>query len=327
MIRPKPEGQLKLGMSGWPLIALIAVVGFLWTSQQFRWLTISGVKGLTVLIASGDVAVALFLGLTLLLAAAVVRKRFQFGVRALLVLTSVVAVQCDWLGTEVAAARKQHALVAEIRRARGRVRYDYMPPPGVALAAVGPPVPAWLRELLGDDFFANVAEVDLSLASPSKFELADLESLLGLAELDLGPAFGDAELERISRLTKLRRLSLDHTSVTDAGLRAIERLTQLESLSLSQTKIGDQGLMSISHLAHLQSLFLNQTAITDLGLQQLKPLRELQNLTLVSTNVSEAGLEQLKCLTKLRWLGIYGTEINDPDIVKLQLAFPDCNIR
>ena len=49
-------------------------------------------------------------------------------------------------------------------------------------------------------------------------------------------------LSALAGLTKLRRLNLQTSSVTDAGLDAIRGMTELEELSLYRTKVTNAGL-------------------------------------------------------------------------------------
>ena len=69
------------------------------------------------------------------------------------------------------------------------------------MLGTGQPEPAWLRKLLGDEFFSHVVRV------------AGDDSFTGSK-----PTFTDAGLEHLDGLTRLQSLDLDATLVTDAGL-------------------------------------------------------------------------------------------------------------
>ena len=71
-----------------------------------------------------------------------------------------VAIPFTWLETEMKQARKQRAAVDWIEKAGGSVFYDYQPDPSGDIPAAKPPGPAWLRKLLGDDYFADVTSVE-----------------------------------------------------------------------------------------------------------------------------------------------------------------------
>ena len=107
------------------MLGLLALEGFLLLSEWFQWFAFNRHKGWTVLIAVASVGVAFVLMFLWFLAALVFRRRFQFSILSLLVLTVVVAIPCSWLATEMKQARKQREAVEEIKKAGGRVAYDY----------------------------------------------------------------------------------------------------------------------------------------------------------------------------------------------------------
>ena len=107
------------------ILGLLAVEGFLFLSERFRWFAFNQHKGWTVLIAVASVGVAMLLMLAWLAAGLAFRWRFQFSIRSLLVLTLAVAIPCSWLSWEMKKAGKQQEAVQEIRKLGGRVIYDY----------------------------------------------------------------------------------------------------------------------------------------------------------------------------------------------------------
>ena len=137
--------------------ALLPLEGLLILSEWFRWFPFNQHKGWTVLVAIAGLGAVLLLMFLWFLAALVFRLRFQFSILSLLVLTVVVAVPFSWLKTEMNAARRQRETVEWIKNAGGEVvmtsirstRPCYTP-------GAKPPGPAWLRNLLGDDVFADV---------------------------------------------------------------------------------------------------------------------------------------------------------------------------
>ena len=103
------------------LLALLAVEFLLFLSQWFRWLP----KGWPVLIAIAAVGVLMILMLGWFGVALVFRRRFQFSVRSLLVLTIAVALPCSWLVVERAGAKRQKEAKDELGRSGVYVQYDY----------------------------------------------------------------------------------------------------------------------------------------------------------------------------------------------------------
>ena len=73
------------------VVAMLLAEGLLWLSERFRWFPFNQHKGWTVLIAVASVAAALLAMALWFLAAFVFRRRFQFSIRALLLLMVVVA--------------------------------------------------------------------------------------------------------------------------------------------------------------------------------------------------------------------------------------------
>ena len=53
------------------------------------------------------------------------RRRFQFGIRTLLMFTLVCSLACSWLAVRMKEGRKQKEAVAAILKQSGRSRYDY----------------------------------------------------------------------------------------------------------------------------------------------------------------------------------------------------------
>ena len=93
------------------------------------------------------------------------------------------------------------------------MKYDYQS------SQAKPAGPDCLRGLLGENFFNDVEEVDLSRTKVT-----------------------DDGLEHLKGLTQLRVLNLRETSVSDSGLVNIDALTNLEELDLAVNNIRDPGM-------------------------------------------------------------------------------------
>ena len=109
--------------------------------------------------------------------------------------------------------------------------------------------------------------------------------------------FDDAALRRaagpLSRLPRLKSLSLRSIAITDAGLSCLKEFPQLGELDLSDTRVTDAGLPYVAVLPNMQSLTLCWTAVTDEGLKQLKVMATLQHLNVLFTSVTRAGAADL----------------------------------
>jgi len=151
-------------------------------------------------------------------------------------------VFCVLMGITAKRAREQKQAVETIREAGGRVTYDYQ-----LTGSVKPSISEWLRELIGDDYFARVVFVGL-----------------------LGSSGTDAVLVHLEGLTDLRGLSLLGTEVTDAGLAHVGACTNLETLDLRLTSITNNGLVHLKRLTKLRKLDLSHSPVTEVGIVALR---------------------------------------------------------
>jgi hypothetical protein len=277
-------------------IGLLAVQVFLLLSEHFQWFWFNERKGWTVLIALGVVLLAVLVMLLWGLVCLLLRRRFQFAVRSLLVFLVAVSVPLGWFAWEMRKARRQREAVERIVELGGSVGYDYqVDANGDWVDGAESTTPIWLRRLLGDDFFCDVMTVDCQLT-----------------------AFGDNDVRHLQRLANLRTLTLPATQITDKGLAQLGEMTRLEALNLSGTKVTDAGLEHLKGLTSLSGLNVRNTHVTDAGLEHLKGLANLEWLDLGGTLVTNAGLEHLKELANLEWLDLGGTAVADAGLKHLK---------
>jgi hypothetical protein len=298
------------------ILGLLAVEGLLLLSERFRWFAFNQHKGWTVLIAVAAVGAAFLVMLLWLAIALLVRRRFQFSLRALFVLTVAVAVPFSWLGAEMRAAKRQKEAVAAIVELQGYVAFDcqldpstYTAPGAKVGLSVTPggktPWVAWLWRALGQDFFAEAVFADCSF--PQVTDAA-------------------ATVEHLKGLTKLRFLYLSGTQLTDAGLERLKGLTKLQFLVIGGTQVTDAGLEHLKGLSQLRDLDLSGTRITGSGLKHLKGLSHLESLDLKGTQVTDADLEHLNGLAHLQWLYLDRKTVTDEGVKDLKRELPNCHI-
>jgi hypothetical protein len=169
---------------------------------------------------------------------------------------------------------RQPEVVKMIKKLGGRVRYDYQfgdDGKRIGRESQRPPVPEWLRELIGVEYVSDV-----------------------IAIICIEPRFDDDNLEQLSGLTELMALSIGGKQISDAGLAHLKGMTKLQALSILQTQITDAGLEHLKGLANLQELNLVGAEVTDAGLEHLKGLTQLQKLLLDEVSVSSEGVRKLQ---------------------------------
>jgi hypothetical protein len=157
------------------------------------------------------------------------RRWYQFHLWHLFVLVLIAAIPCSWFGARMAKARRQREVVAEVEKLNGLVFYDYQSnTDGVRDVGDRAPGPAWLRNLVGVDFMADVVDVSFD-----------------------GTQLTDAGLERIKDMRRLETLELTGTEITDAGLEHLKGLPNLRQLWLADTRVTKEGVK------HLQQALPN----------------------------------------------------------------------
>jgi hypothetical protein len=321
---------------------LLVVEGLLWLAERFHGFP----KGYAVLLAVASVAAAMLLMLLWFAASLVFRWRFQFSIGSLLVLAVVVALLGGWLTVEIKEAKEQREAVSRLRMANAFVGYDFevwdydgsAPVPPASPWITDPPTspPAWLRDLLGDDFVSDVVQAQVvgdagmpylkGLRRLRKLYLANVtddvtDSIVELSRLRMVDLSDQRQitnklLEKLKTLDALQEID-DHEA-TDAELELLKALPRLERLDLSRSKISDAGLTHLKALPGLQRLDLGGTHITDSGLKHLFALEGLEWLELDGTPITDAGVEHLKSLRRLTCLELSWTAVTDATSERLK---------
>jgi hypothetical protein len=234
----------------------------------------------------------------------------RFSLRTLFILVTLFAA---WLGLKVHQARRQQAGVKAIQELGGWVYYDVQfiegggARPDVDLSKVSS-VPDWLLTRLGEDFFHDVAAIDMVA------ELFDLSA--------------DEVMPHLSAFPRLRRLLLMSAGgATDESLRAIGQLPNLEKLYIGRgPTVTDAGVLHLRKLHKLKSVELYSVNITDESLRVFGTMRQLEGLYLSGveeTHITDTGLEHLHGMKKLRTLSLGGgNKVTDEGVRKIQDAIP-----
>jgi hypothetical protein len=285
------------------------------------------------------------------------RRWLRFSVRAMMAMVLITGVLLSW---PIKRANVQRRAVAALRKADSRayLAYDFeYSADGRVRPNASPWAPAWLRRLIGDEFFQEVDTV--SLQGPvTDATMATLEGLQWLRILHLrdssrigdglvhlrgmrnlerlhlcGPAITDAGLVNLRDLAKLRHLDLEATSVTDAGLAHLSVLNELKAIRIHDrggraarlsgsvvTRVTDAGLMHLARLHRLRLLEISTApGVTDLApLDPQRNLPELIFLNLHDTGVTDAGLAPIEGIAALVSLDLRSTWVTDAGLAHLR---------
>ena len=159
------------------------------------------------------------------------------------------------------------------------------------ITAAEPPGPAWLRRVLGDDFFATVIGACVTT-------LADMKHVGELSKLRSLGAFGvpitDADLERVGELSQLKSLNLSFTNITDAGLKNLKSLSQLEDFSIDVRRgeiVGLTGLLGMGHEQAPHLLFGSQRADSgdvNIGGRDYRSVEALNEVIMTHLGIDDA---------------------------------------
>ena len=211
---------------------------------------------------------------------------YQFNLRTLLVLVTVICVALGLSAKEWHRALRKNQAVEEVQRHGGHVRLAD-PPKATGV------ISGWLHLFLGDEFFAEVSNVSLGPQSEQDLDL--LRPFPELRWLRLwGPAVTDSALERTAGLTQLNELQLDDAVVGERGLESLTHLCNLRFLSFENCLLSDgakeRGLQQLTELPNLQSLSFINCGLSDDSLKALSGAPSLVNLRLREPNITEAGI-------------------------------------
>ena len=189
-------------------------------------------------------------------------SRWQFSIRAVLILTGVICVGLGWYVNRFAGQAKA---VNMVLRVGGAVDYFET---ADGEAGFGERT---VRMLFGDKYADDVRGISLVSTDVT-----------------------DRELALLRYCTELQQLDLDYTQIGDKGLLSLTGLQKLEWLDVEDTAVTDEGLKSIAQLHGIRNLILDDNPITDEGIMQLKDMPNLTSVRLKKTRVTDEGIARLK---------------------------------
>lgn len=164
------------------------------------------------------------------------RRWFQFKLRTLLVMVLLASIGMSWFGVKMQQVRRQRAAIDAIVKGGGTVSWAF---PDVAEESRGR---AWLRKLLGDDFFTHPthALVTNGMGMEHLAELPHLE-ILNLTSNKIT----DTDLAHVKCLPRLQVLYIISNSITNAGLEHLTGLSTLRKMNIGGSHISDSGVKKL----------------------------------------------------------------------------------
>jgi len=160
-------------------------------------------------------------------------------------------------------------------------------------------IPGWLRDCLGDDWFASVTEIHLGQGITSQ-QLPDvvqhLRHLPKLRTVYLWDAnVTDEDFRHLIPLTQISHLGLHFPwqSVTGAGIADITSMDNVQNLTLSGHSIKNDGLRYLPQFTSLEWLSVGWSGVDDEGLQHLSNCHKLTHVTLSSCRSGIRGLRNI----------------------------------
>jgi Leucine-rich repeat (LRR) protein len=141
----------------------------------------------------------------------------------------------------------------------------------------------------------GVKVLDLSMTRISDRGLAALKPMKGVEDLNLYYAelITDEGMAAVKGWTRLRRVNLRGTKVTDTTLEHLSGLPAIEFLDAGYAQVTDVGIEHLAQLSALKQLTLGGNKLTDMGLQALRQTPGIQSLDLGGQQRTDSGLWQV----------------------------------
>ncbi len=199
------------------------------------------------------------------------------------------------------------------------------------------PGPAWLRKLIGDDYFRTAVQVQIApsdedAAKAAINAIANLPTIrcVSLIVWKRDSKIQDSVLAPLGRLTRLERLSLRDTQVSGVFLSQLSNPAGMIQLGITGLvhDIDDAAMAQIGKMTNLEvSGFLNCNRVTDAGLAQLSKLTSLKELSLqYFGRITDAGLKHLAGLNRLTDFLVAHSRVTANGIRELQKSLPNAKI-
>ncbi len=176
------------------------------------------------------------------------------------VVTALLIVAAAALRVGLPVYRQQVA-IRQIERAGGNVKTKSS-------------APNWLRQIVGSEWLTVFDDPVVVSVMNRRIDESDLRNL--------------------ACFTRLEKLWLGGTAITDDDLACLKGLTNLYVLDLSGTKVTDAGMMHVREVSRLETLYVDGTQVTDLGLEHLEGKTSLRRIGYYRSHITADGMASLK---------------------------------
>lgn len=284
-------------------------------------------------------------------------RYFRFGLRTILILTTIAAVLFAWLGRDIVRARSEKPIIDRIISASGQILFegDAVPPTG-NFSTDRWKKPNFLQRQFGVHYGAYVEAVSLIVGSGNPTD----ETIQGLGRFErlqkvtlVGRGFTDKCVDDLLQVGHLKDLALIDTSISAAGVKRLAKCSELEtlmlcddrlrpltdggpselsnahlealsefpsllSLTIAGKSLTDEGFSHVGKCAQLTQLRIVRTGVTDDAFEHLTNLQQLQSLDISNVVVRDKSMRAIGELRQLKKLRLYSTAITDEGLVNLK---------
>jgi Leucine-rich repeat (LRR) protein len=163
----------------------------------------------------------------------------------------------------------------------------------------------------------DIGVLELSGAWVIDDDLMAISKMSGIKEIYLNhTSIGNVGLTYLSSLKSIDILTLNNSLISESGLAVLQAFSKLRELSIYGCKLSDSGLAYIGNITSLQSVLLSSADIRDLEISKLARLPNLRELHIrESPMLTGNGME---AFLQLEVLQLSGTSLNDESMVRLR---------
>lgn len=284
-------------------------------------------------------------------------RYFRFGLRTILIVTTIAAVIFAWLSCDILRAQREKPVIDAIVGTGGRIRFDGDTLPAMHNFSSRNENPTFLQRQFGHHYGAYVEEVSLltGMGNPTDETIQGLSQFERLRVVALrGRGFTDKSVDELERLRQLESLELMFTSVSPAGVKRLAKCSKLEQLvfcddssdrySDKKPILGNAHLEPLSEFPALWRLVIlgealtdeafahvgkcteltelvigvhNSAGVTDKAFEHLANLQQLQTLEILEIAPTDKSMQQIGKLRRLKTLRLYSTSITDQGLAEL----------